>query len=390
MHYGAEQSTTSGLSPVQSGTVFTAPQYQITSDARRQPTKSVQLGPIVTDVVHQPANAQSRTDVRPKGKARDKMDGFKRQMGQRVPFTTWHWRQQQRKIHLNSLANMESYVTQDVRKHRDKVKKFEKFFFNPGVKEKMAAFEQQQIDRDNKAMLRRLFLVSVTETEISAANNPKARLGNLKRRHERLRAMQAAQKMKIGHINRENKLLHSRIVNVRSSFDHKKMKADFKRHIKMRNAMRKVDDPEPKKKPKRRRRRRRKRRTNASFGSPDDRLRGSGMNISQSLPSLHEAANRHRQALEEEYRRKNEPIQPEKTSLVSIGGRRALVKSWRDEKAFHFELIDPDTGAAREFEMTDLEVYQLAESRFPRMHDMHNEAKLKHLTKHLPELLGGV
>ena len=62
--------------------------------------------------------------------------------------------------------------------------------------------------------------------------------------------MRDSNQSKLNHINSENRLLLHRISSVRGSFDYKQMDSDYKRHIKLRDAMRKVDDPKPKRKKK--------------------------------------------------------------------------------------------------------------------------------------------
>ena len=133
---------------------------------------------------------------------------------------------------------MRSYVSEDVQIHRENDKKFEKYFFNPDAKAKAAAFEKQQLLRENKAMLKRLFKVSIAETPISAANNPRARLGVARKRSERLKALREAKEAKLNYINSENRLLLKRISSVKGSFDYNKMERDYKRHLKLRDAMR--------------------------------------------------------------------------------------------------------------------------------------------------------
>ena len=128
------------------------------------------------------------------------------QIGQKLGFSQFMWLYQQKRQHKQHLREMRSYVSEDVQIHRENVKKFEKYFFNPDAKAKAAAFEKQQLLRENKAMLKRLFKVSIAETPISAANNPRARLGVARKRSERLKALREA-RSKLNYINSENRLL---------------------------------------------------------------------------------------------------------------------------------------------------------------------------------------
>ena len=74
--------------------------------------------------------------------------------------------------------------------------------------------------------------------------------------------------------------------------------------------------------------------------------------------------------------------------MITIDGRRALVKSWRDSEAFRFQLADPETGAVRMLSLTDREVNQLSE-RFGDLAGMPNRQKVTFITEGLPILLSG-
>jgi hypothetical protein len=369
----------------------------------------------------------------------DPYDLFKHQIGQKVGFSQWMWRYQQKKQHKMHLREMRSYVSEDVKAHRDNVKHFEKYFFNPEAKAKAVEFEQKKLQRENKSLLKRLFKVSLAETPISAANNPRARLSVAKKRNERLRAMRDSNQSKLNFINSENRLLLHRISSVRGSFDSNKMESDYKRHIKLRDAMRKVDDPKLKKKRKgscgsRRRgggtgmgsgrgRRGGGRRSSgngsgranssgssrspsmsqmASTDSLDremaissnsnsssvEKIEGRGNKISTKFPALSKGTEKAKTKIGEEIRRRQAPEQPVQTSMITIDGRRALVKSWRDADAFRFQLADPETGAVRMLSLTDSEVQQLSD-RFGDLINMANEQKVTFITEKLPILLSG-
>ena len=325
---------------------------------------------------------------------------------------------------------MRSYVGEDVKAHRLNVKHFEKYFFNPESKAKAVEFEKRKLQRENKGILKRLFKVSLAETPISAANNPSARLLVAKKRNERLRAMRDSNQSKLNYINSENRLLLHRISTVRGSFDYKKMDNDYKRHIKLRDAMRKVDDPILSSKKRKKKRRngnnsrhngksstggggsgggggggnsrnsgRRRRSTQGQKGRTQEettdldnetieKIRGSGNGIGTTFPSLGKGTERAKTKIEEEIRRRAAPEQPIQTCMITIDGRRALVKSWRDSEAFRFQLADPETGAVRMLSLTDREVNQLSE-RFGDLVGMANQQKVAFITERLPILLSG-
>ena len=430
--------------------------YQVMSDATRRPTHPVHVPPTPDDLVmfppgsQLPANSGSALPVvghqdgpgssglhaseggtaghgghgggragcggKHGGSQVDTYELFKHQIGQKVGFSQWMWRHQQKMQHKMHLREMKSYVSEDVQAHRDNVKHFEKYFFNPETKAKAAKFEQKKLQRENKSILKRLFKVSLAETPISAANNPTARLLLAKKRNERLRAMRDSNQQKLNYINAENRLLLHRISNARGSFDIKGMNSDYKRHIKLRDAMRKVDNPKPKRK---KRGGGRKQRRGGGGGrnrgqggseishmqqsldgssmhgsefdgsrSSVEKIRGTGNNIGTTFPSLGKGTEKAKTKIEEEVRRRAAPEQSVQTSMITIDGRRALVKSWRDSEAFRFQLADPETGAVRMLSLTDREVNQLSE-RYGDLVGMANEQKVTFITERLPILLSG-
>ncbi len=327
------------------------------------------------------------------GDETDPYELFKHQIGQKVGFSQFMWRYQQKKQHKLHLREMESYVSADVKAHQESVSTFEKYFFNPDAKEKAKQFEVAKLRRENKSLLKRLFKVSISETPISAANNPAARLRLAKKRNERTRAMREANQNKLNYINSENRLLLHRISTVRGSFDYGKMESDYRRHIKLRDAMRKVDDPVKKKRQaalrKKRRARLRKRRRNVIPKSNGiQRLHGRGLGITGSLPALHRNVRDAGPKIAQEEARRASTEQDVQAIMITLDGRRALVKSWRDAEAFRFQLADPETGAMRMLTLSDDEVDHLSQ-RWSELRTMTNMDKVGYLTEKLPELLSG-
>ena len=119
-----------------------------------------------------------------------------------------------------------------------------------------------------------------------------------------------------------------------------------------------------------------------------EKIRGSGNGIGTTFPSLGKGTERAKTKIEEEIRRRAAPEQPIQTCMITIDGRRALVKSWRDSEAFRFQLADPETGAVRMLSLTDREVNQLSE-RFGDLVGMANQQKVAFITERLPILLSG-
>ena len=135
---------------------------------------------------------------------------------------------------------MTSFVADDVKKHMRKIRDDAKLYNNETMKEASQKYQRGRLEKHNKEILKRLFLVSVTETPITKINSKAGKAREKKQRRDRLKAIRQAKQAKMDYINSENQLMIKRIAAARSSFDHKKEREFFARHKKLRAAMRKV------------------------------------------------------------------------------------------------------------------------------------------------------
>ena len=176
------------------------------------------------------------------------LDSWNNQLGMKSSWVTFQWQQQQNKCHKHALKTMTSFVAADVRKHAKNTRDT-KLYNNETMKQASEKYKRGRLEEHNKQILKRLFLVSVTETPITKINSNRGRKRERKQRRDRLKAVRQAKQMKMDYINSENKLMIRRISEARSSFDRKEEKR-FPCHIKLRNTMRKVKDKQkPKKTP---------------------------------------------------------------------------------------------------------------------------------------------
>jgi hypothetical protein len=304
-----------------------------------------------------------------KKKMRQELDKWNSQLGMKSSWVTFQWQQQQSKCHKNALKTMTSFVAEDVKKHMRKIRDDAKLYNNETMKQASKNYHRSRLDKHNKDILKRLFLVSVTETPITKITSSTGRRREKKQRQDRLKAIRQAKQSKMDYINSENELMLRRIAAARSSFDHKKEKEFFARHKKLRAAMRKVKDkPKPKRKRRRKRLQKLEERTTPIPGIVPPLP---ALNAKEAEPDLVKMGNSNYQA------------------MISLDGKRVQASAYVLHDKIHFDLIDPNTGAKRGFDLTTQELNNLIDTRFREMRGMSGRHRLKGLVERLPKLLQG-
>ena len=305
-----------------------------------------------------------------KKKMKAELDKWNSQLGMKSSWVTFQWQQQQTKCHKTALKTMTSFVADDVKKHMRKIRDDAKLYNNETMKEASQKYQRGRLEEHNKQILKRLFLVSVTETPITKINSKAGKAREKKQRRDRLKAIRQAKQAKMDFINSENQLMIKRIAAARSSFDHKKEREFFARHKKLRAAMRKVKD-KPKPKRKRRRRKRLQKLDERTTPIPG---------VVQPLPSLEPKAEE-----PDLVKMGNSNYQ----AMITLDGKRVQASAFVLHDKIHFELVDPTTGAKRGFDLTTVELNNLIDTRFREMRGMSGRHRLKGLVERLPKLLQG-
>eukprot|EP00945_MAST-04E_sp_MAST-4E-sp1_P004494 g4494.t1 len=305
------------------------------------------------------------------------LEAWNNQLGMKSSWVTYQWQQQQKKCHKKALSTMTSFVQEDVKKHMRKIRDDAKLYNNDGMKEAAAKYKQGRLNENNKEILKRLFMVSVSDSPISKLNSAAGRKQEKRQRMDRIKALRQAKQMKMDYINRENQLMIKRISQARSSFDHKEEKKFFERHKKLRAAMRRVKD-----KPKKGRKGRGKR-GRGKKGENNARSAGGHLPPTEMSPTLPRISRKEDS---------NDPLKLNNSAyqtMVTVDGSRVQASTFVYADHLRFELLDPRTNAVRGFELTNQELGQLIDTRFRELRGFSGKERIKGITERLPQLLQG-
>ena len=115
---------------------------------------------------------------------------FSDQLGVKVSWSTWQWRQGQEKFHKETISRATSYVGRQIREHQHNLEKLNSIFDPQKMKDLQRAFKQKMIDRDNLGMLKRLSMIATEKTFITKTNDPYERRYINKLRRDKARMIQ--------------------------------------------------------------------------------------------------------------------------------------------------------------------------------------------------------
>ena len=185
-----------------------------------------------------------RDKKKAKKKRRRRKPRFSDQIGVKVSWSTWQWRQGQEEFHNNTLKRATSYVGRQIREHQDRLEKLNSIFDPQKMKELQKVFQQKKMARDNLGMLKRLSMIATEKTAITKTNDPVERRYVNKFRRDKARMIRNSKQYDMDMINFDNKLMLKRLRKTRTSLQSRRgLKRDFKRSRVMKKAMAKVFDP---------------------------------------------------------------------------------------------------------------------------------------------------
>jgi len=175
---------------------------------------------------------------------------FRKQLGEKTGLVTWTHRKEMRKIHVDQIRYSKSYVTLDVDAHKKSVERTRKIWFQPARDARVKYLADRKISAENDDLVRRIKKRLSEETPITLAAKPEWR-----KRHEHFKVVRKklqliAEKEQIRFRNRDNQELLTLIENATPHYDPNEWEEAFQRHVRLKKAMRKVDDPEKRKKTK--------------------------------------------------------------------------------------------------------------------------------------------
>jgi hypothetical protein len=175
---------------------------------------------------------------------------FRKQMGEKTGLVTWTHRKEMRKIHVDQIRYSKSYVTLDVDAHKKNVERTRQIWFQPERDARVKFLADRKIAGENDDLVRRIKKRLSEDTPITLAAKP-----DWRKRHEHFKVVRKklqliAAEEKIRFRNRDNRELLNSIENATPHYDPNEWEEAFQRHVRLKKAMRKVDDPEKKKKTK--------------------------------------------------------------------------------------------------------------------------------------------
>ena len=175
---------------------------------------------------------------------------FDKQLGEKCGLVTWTHRKEMRKIHVDQIRYSKSYVTMDVDAHKDKVEQTRKIWFQPERDARVKFLADRKITLKNDDLVRRIKKRLSEDTPITLAASPQWR-----KRHDDFKVVQKnlqriAEEQVLKRRARDNMELLHLIEHATPHYDPNEWEEAYQRHLRLKKAMRKVDDPEKKKKSK--------------------------------------------------------------------------------------------------------------------------------------------
>ena len=175
---------------------------------------------------------------------------FKKQLGEKCGLVTWTHRKEMRKIHVDQIRYSKSYVMVDVNAHKKSIERTRKIWFQPARDARVKFLADRKISLGNEDLANRIKKRLAEDSPITLAAKP-----DWRRRHDKFKVVQKnlqriADEQIMKRRSKDNMELLHLIENATPHYDPNEWEAAFQRHIRLKKAMRKVDDPEKKKKTK--------------------------------------------------------------------------------------------------------------------------------------------
>jgi hypothetical protein len=179
-----------------------------------------------------------------KKKKKKKEERYQDQIGIKLSWSAWMNKREDEKFHQQTIAKATSHVGKDINEHRTRLRKLKQIFDPTKIAMLTRKFEQDEIARDNRDLVKRLEKVANANTVITKTNDPNMRRYVNKVRKDKMRMLRQSKQHKLNELNFENKLLLDLLSRSHSSIPSKKECArHFSRHKEMRNCMAKVFTP---------------------------------------------------------------------------------------------------------------------------------------------------
>ena len=168
-------------------------------------------------------------------------------------YTTWSWLKEMRTVHCKLIRHAKSYVVEDVEKHEVFLAdKLAILFDTTEAKERERKARDRRLQRENLHMLKNISNLQYEKTEISETLDPSWRKKQLQHALDHSKHLRVARQIELDVVNKHNAELLHFLKNAEPYYSNKDQREHWRRHVRLRQAMRKVN-PRKKRKGKKKR-----------------------------------------------------------------------------------------------------------------------------------------
>ena len=156
-------------------------------------------------------------------------------------YTTWSWLKEMRTVHCKLIRHAKSYVVEDVEKHEVLADKLAILFDTTEARERERKIRDRRLQRENLHMLKNISNLQYEKTEISETLDPAWRKKQLKHALDHSKHLRVARQIELDVVNKHNAELLHFLKNAEPYYSNRDQREHWRRHVRLRQAMRKVN-----------------------------------------------------------------------------------------------------------------------------------------------------
>ena len=177
-------------------------------------------------------------------------EDYNDQEGMGEGFVTWSWNKEMRRVHCGLIRNAKSYVVEDVEKHEVLADKLAILFDTTEVRKRERVLWERKLQKENLHMLKNISNMQKEVTDIGETLNPEWRKKQVEKALEHTKHLRIARQVELDSMNADNRQLLKFLSKAKPYYSNKDQESHWKRHVRLRKAMRKVMPKKKKKKKK--------------------------------------------------------------------------------------------------------------------------------------------
>ena len=174
-------------------------------------------------------------------------EDYNDQEGMGEGYVSWSWNKEMRRVHVGLIRNAKSYVVEEVQKHEVLADKLAIMFDTTEARERNKILWERKLKRENLHMVHNIAKMQDEVTDIGQCLDPTWRAKQVEKALEHTKHLRIARQVDLDVVNRDNQQLLHFLKNAKPNYSNKNQKEHWKRHCRLRKAMRKVADYVPKK-----------------------------------------------------------------------------------------------------------------------------------------------